>query len=216
MRLAANCFEQNMIAVPVTNFADPLLLTSTEYIPPRFNSGTSQIRIVLRSIRPIAQGEELAFWPSFDLNLALGIPFLSLSNIVNGTCYACTDCGKSYTQPNPLKIHLKFACPMAQTSLSLSTLLSSPPILTSTKSSQFVLSNGGPTKNTSSFSENKLFRVNPSNNMATSHQHLLPLVNFASSCHRTGKLSKKAHHIKTSRHGLDGHRKLHSCTYCGM
>ncbi|KAH9399646.1 PR domain zinc finger protein 13, partial [Tyrophagus putrescentiae] len=109
VRLAANCFEQNLIAAPLGGIHQDLVTGSLNaFSPISSHHHSRQLRVVLRSTRSIAPGEELAFWPSFDLNLALGIPFLSPSNIINGTCYICTSCGKSYTQPNPLKIHLKF------------------------------------------------------------------------------------------------------------
>jgi len=99
VRLAQNCFEQNLIAVSVSG---------DDNSSP--NSTSGRIRIQFRSHRPITPGEELCFWPSFDLSLQLNIPFLSPANIISGSCFLCTKCGKFFSQPNPLKIHIKFAC----------------------------------------------------------------------------------------------------------
>ena len=103
VRLAQNCFEQNLLSVAVSPPEDRLSLAS-----PSASSG--RIKIQFQSHRPIAPGEELCFWPSFDLSLQLNIPFLAPANIISGSCFLCTKCGKFFSQPNPLKIHIKFAC----------------------------------------------------------------------------------------------------------
>lgn len=219
VRLAANCFEQNLIAVPLTGIDSDFF--ANHFLSSTVTSSHSRhsVRVVLRTTRSIASGEELAFWPSFDLNLALGIPFLSPSNIINGTCYICTSCGKCYTQPNPLKIHLKFACPVTlstnnvscQSSLnsfSSHTSISSASHLRKS-SSQYLLTTVATSANGSSNFTDKLCRLN---GMSTNGQsHFSSLVKpFA---HHSVRPTRKS--VKSSKHSLDGHRKLHSCTYCG-
>uniref|UniRef100_A0A6P6Y6H4 Zinc finger protein 846-like n=1 Tax=Dermatophagoides pteronyssinus TaxID=6956 RepID=A0A6P6Y6H4_DERPT len=54
-----------------------------------------------------ASSEQLSFWPWIGLSIQLNIPiFLLPNNIINNHCYICHRCGHSYSQPNPLKIHL--------------------------------------------------------------------------------------------------------------
>ena len=88
VRIATNCFEQNLTAIVSHN-----------------NSA-----IVLKTIRFITKGEELLVWPSSELMGLLNIPFLSPFNIINDHCYQCHRCGHNFSQPNPLKIHLLIDC----------------------------------------------------------------------------------------------------------
>lgn len=220
--MAANCFEQNLIAAPLGGIHPDLVTGSLNaFSPISSHHHSRQLRVVLRSTRSISPGEELAFWPSFDLNLALGIPFLSPSNIINGTCYICTSCGKSYTQPNPLKIHLKFACPAATSASSLphsqsagnfsSSSRSLNSITSIKKSSQYLLTAVSGANVCSNLTD-KPSRLSSLSNGNNGQSHFSSLVNtFAHHSHRPLKKTIS----KSTKHNLDGHRKLHSCNYCG-
>ena len=194
VRLAANCFEQNLAAVP---FDKHMMTTAKNEEIERdesnhsiitmetkaTNGNINEIRIVLCTIRPIVPNEELCFWPSFDLNLALNIPFLRPSNIINEACYICTACGKCYTQPNPLKIHLKFACPMTLTNVDQNDNDNNNNIV------QYCL-------NTSNSSITTTTTTNTSSSIKEQQPQL-----------STNSMSS----VPSS-----SHRKLHNCTYCGM
>jgi len=88
VRIARNCYEQNLIAILSHN-----------------NSA-----IVLTTTRPIASGEELRVWLSSELIINMNVPFLKPNNIINDHCYQCHQCGLNFCQPNPLKIHLTLDC----------------------------------------------------------------------------------------------------------
>ncbi|XP_075587529.1 uncharacterized protein LOC124499147 [Dermatophagoides farinae] len=104
VKLASNCFEQNLIAFPATTYSS----CSTSHHHHQYQLPV--FFIVVKSIEP---GEQLRFWPWIGLSMQLGIPaFLSPNNIINDHCYICHQCGRSYSQPNPLKIHLMLTCPM--------------------------------------------------------------------------------------------------------
>ncbi|KAH9511997.1 PR domain zinc finger protein 13 [Dermatophagoides farinae] len=103
VKLASNCFEQNLIAFPATTYSS----CSTSHHHHQYQLPV--FFIVVKSIEP---GEQLRFWPWIGLSMQLGIPaFLSPNNIINDHCYICHQCGRSYSQPNPLKIHLMLTCP---------------------------------------------------------------------------------------------------------
>lgn len=88
MRLADNCEEQNVEA-KLTPFTDA---------------------IVLRTCKDVRMGQELKVWLSHELLSLLEIPFLLPSNILSHQMYRCCHCGTSFSQPNPLKIHIAFGC----------------------------------------------------------------------------------------------------------
>lgn len=88
LSIADNCEDKNLEA-EITPFADAIILRTTKFI---------------------AAGVELKVWFSNDLLSFLEIPFLTPLNIVSHELYKCVDCGTSFNQPNPLKIHLAFAC----------------------------------------------------------------------------------------------------------
>lgn len=101
LELAQNCFEQN--------------LTAHLHPFPSMNAcgGDQQqvISIQFATTKPIAAGEILYFWPSLPLLALFNVPAFALpENIVSGTCYVCTYCRLKFTQPNPLKIHVRFNC----------------------------------------------------------------------------------------------------------
>ena len=177
-----------------------------------------QIRIVLKTIRPIAFTEELCFWPSFELNLALDIPFLTPSNIISGTCYICTACGKCYTQPNPLKIHIKFVCPLSNNqnqTISINNYMdenssqASSVVVSTIKPSQPMSQSMNTTDNDHHVHYEKLYR----NHYISNHYHCLSSTT-KSSKHQITKVKTSC---KTSSlyDGSGGHRKLHTCSYCG-
>ena len=88
IRVAQNCFEQNLTAQVVYNGEAVIVQTS----------------------RKISSGEELKVWPSTELLSYLNIPFLSPFNIISHQNYKCHRCETIFSQPNPLKIHLAFDC----------------------------------------------------------------------------------------------------------
>ena len=88
MRLAENCEEQNVEA-KLTPFTDA---------------------IVVRTCKDVGAGQELKVWLSHELLSQLEIPFLLPSNILSHQMYRCCQCGTSFSQPNPLKIHIAFGC----------------------------------------------------------------------------------------------------------
>ena len=89
LRLAQNCEEQN-VEVCLAQF-------------PR--------AVILRTIKPINEGDELKVWFSNELLALLELPFLAPKHIVNYQIYKCSDCAKTFNQPNPLKVHLAYDCP---------------------------------------------------------------------------------------------------------
>lgn len=89
LRIANNCEEQNLVACLV-------------------HDGQA---IVVKTIKPVIAGEELKVWPSLDILTLLSIPFLLPKNILGYETYKCIDCNTTFTQPNPLKIHISFDCP---------------------------------------------------------------------------------------------------------
>lgn len=104
VRLASNCFEQNLVATPAYD-ANLMEYSKQNCLSDKYWP------VLYQTIRPIEPGEELCFWPNITLSLMLGIPpFLSPINIINDKCYLCHQCGYCYAQPNPLKIHLVLAC----------------------------------------------------------------------------------------------------------
>lgn len=105
VRLASNCFEQNLVATPASYDVNLIEYNKQDCIRNQYWP------VLYQTIRPIDPGEELCFWPDLTLSLMLGIPpFLSPINIINDKCYLCHQCGYCYAQPNPLKIHLVLAC----------------------------------------------------------------------------------------------------------
>lgn len=103
---AMNCHQQNVTMTLALKTLDGDL---SNHLHPGGSSFTASV--VFRTTRKIWPKEELFFWPSVSLLLSMNIPFLSPANIVSGNCYACTECGQVYSQPNPLKLHLRFECP---------------------------------------------------------------------------------------------------------
>lgn len=97
MRMAENCEEQNVEAV-LTPFTDA---------------------IILRTCKDVRVGQELKVWLSHDLQSMLEIPFLLPSHILSHQVYRCSQCSDSFSQPNPLKIHMAFGC-KERTGLSVS------------------------------------------------------------------------------------------------
>lgn len=91
LRLATNCQEQN---------AEARLATPAQ-------------AIVITTTKAIAAGEEIKVWLSMELLAALEIPFLAPLNIVSHRTYQCHNCSETYTQPNPLKVHIAFECSSA-------------------------------------------------------------------------------------------------------
>ena len=67
--------------------------------------------ITLRTCKSVRAGQELKVWLSRDLLSLLEIPFLLPCNIVNHRLYRCSSCPAAFAQPNPLKVHIAFACP---------------------------------------------------------------------------------------------------------
>ncbi|XP_069125519.1 zinc finger protein 672-like [Argopecten irradians] len=66
--------------------------------------------ILLRTLKKVESGEQLLAWHSEHLSRELNIPFLGLNNILGNQQYVCDKCGKTYTHPNPLKLHLRTHC----------------------------------------------------------------------------------------------------------
>ena len=95
VRIARNCFEQNLTAIPSNNSS----------------------ALVLKTIKNISKGEELLVWPSPELMSLMNIPFLTPKNIINDHCYQCHRCGHSFSQPNPLKVHLTIECTVIKNSV---------------------------------------------------------------------------------------------------
>uniref|UniRef100_T1KF20 C2H2-type domain-containing protein n=2 Tax=Tetranychus urticae TaxID=32264 RepID=T1KF20_TETUR len=96
IRLADNCFEQNVL----------------------IHWDTEKKSLLLTTIKQIKSGVELKAWFASDLLNFLNVPFLSPSNIVNISNYQCNYCESTFSQPNPLKIHLAFDCPIQLTNQS--------------------------------------------------------------------------------------------------
>lgn len=88
VRIARNCYEQNLVAQLSHN-------------------GTA---ISLQTTRAVQANEELKLWPSIDLLSKLSIPFLKPINIRANLTYQCDRCSIVFQQPNELKIHLAFEC----------------------------------------------------------------------------------------------------------
>lgn len=102
IRVALDCSEQNLIAYP------NIQTSSNDFLRHSRNDFCWCHFVATRSIEP---GEELTFWPWFGLSILFGIPpYIAPINILNDRCYKCHQCGESYQQPNPLKIHLAFVC----------------------------------------------------------------------------------------------------------
>ncbi|KAI1285381.1 PR domain zinc finger protein 13 [Halotydeus destructor] len=66
--------------------------------------------VQVRTTRKIEAGEEIKVWLSVELLAALEIPFLRPENIFSHQAYKCSNCNRTYTHPNPLKVHLAFEC----------------------------------------------------------------------------------------------------------
>lgn len=66
--------------------------------------------IVVQTCKDVGMGQELKVWLSHDLLSLLEIPFLLPPNILSHQMYRCCQCGTSFSQPNPLKIHIAFDC----------------------------------------------------------------------------------------------------------
>jgi hypothetical protein len=112
VRIARNCYEQNLIAVLSHN-----------------NSA-----IVMKTTRSIASGEELKVWLSLKLIIKMNIPFLKPNNIINDHCYQCHECGLNFCQPNPLKVHMALEC-KPKSNLVLSSTLTQPESVSVTQES---------------------------------------------------------------------------------
>lgn len=88
LRLAENCDEQN---------AEVQLAQQGK-------------AILVRITKLVRAGSEIKVWFSSELLIMLEIPFLQPSNIINHRMYKCINCDQTYSQPNPLKVHLAFEC----------------------------------------------------------------------------------------------------------
>lgn len=186
VRMAVNCTEQNMVAI-LANTLSPVLTESKR---------RSNIQIILCTTRTIEPNEELCYWPSFELHMMLAIPFLTPANIINDKCYVCTRCGKCFQQPNPLKIHLRFAC---STYSDLVAASSNQTILTA--SSHSGLYNDQPVSSTSTllttYSTNSKCHKRTTNTTTTNTNYL-----SKNNSQRNVSIDSTA-------------RKLHTCTFCG-
>ncbi|XP_053203372.1 zinc finger protein SNAI1-like [Panonychus citri] len=109
VRLADNCFEQNLL---IHWNGDKKTLIGT-------------------TIKPIASGDEIKAWFPMDLLDFLSIPFLNPINIIHSSSYQCVNCESNFNQPNPLKIHIAFDCPIQLTNYSRENCLNKSLPLTS-------------------------------------------------------------------------------------
>ncbi|CAH1388623.1 unnamed protein product [Nezara viridula] len=60
--------------------------------------------------RAVKKGESVSLWFSTSLQAAIGIPFLTPSNILGEKNYVCHHCRECFEYPNPLKVHLALDC----------------------------------------------------------------------------------------------------------
>lgn len=66
--------------------------------------------VKLKIVKDIRVNEEILLWFSEEVQLMMGISFLSLENIQGENRYICNKCQKIFENPNPLKVHIATSC----------------------------------------------------------------------------------------------------------
>ncbi|XP_071819287.1 uncharacterized protein [Apostichopus japonicus] len=72
-------------------------------------SRKSSSLLVFRSLRSISAGEELLAWYDPDVSAELGLVH-NVQSLKGTNGYSCTVCSANFRFPNPLRVHLRFAC----------------------------------------------------------------------------------------------------------
>lgn len=66
--------------------------------------------VKMRITETTAPGQELFVWFDHSLLIIMGIPHLLPQNILSHNNYQCNYCGKLFSSPNPLKLHMATQC----------------------------------------------------------------------------------------------------------
>ncbi|XP_075676102.1 uncharacterized protein LOC142645006 [Dermatophagoides pteronyssinus] len=173
---------------------------------------TTSIPVFFIVIKPIEPGEQLSFWPWIGLSIQLNIPiFLLPNNIINNHCYICHRCGHSYSQPNPLKIHLMFKCSNIVNDKSLTTLTSPP-------SSSLHYQQSTMKKVMMMDRKNSRLNSNHNNNNKQPTESTITSVSTTTNSIINHETITNHHDTSNNNNGNNNgniSRRLHTCSYCG-
>jgi hypothetical protein len=92
------------------NWTKDLLLSKDCHTKNLTISLSANGKAVGRVTKNLSPGTPILAWFSDETCSLIGMPFLNLSNIKSRSLYACNKCQKSFTDPNPLKIHILLDC----------------------------------------------------------------------------------------------------------